>query len=275
MTVEGDRRLARRALLLLPRVRPANVKLPLLVLLHGLGETGDEKLGLRAWADRYGLINCYERLSRPPVVRTLEYGDFLSDGHAQLLNRALERQPFRAMALLCPVTPNVYRLPPTEKTIDRYADWLESRLLPAVRAAAPVALDSECTAIDGCSLGGYLSLEVFLRKPHLFGSVGAVQAAIGVSRARSYAERLAKAARSSKSKTAAVRLGTSTADPYRKANERLSKELSALGSDHTLEIHPGPHSQPWLREVGTLSMLFWHDREQAKRGCERRSWSRP
>ena len=265
--MEGDRRLARRALLLLPRRRRAEAKLPLLVLLHGLGETGSEKLGVRAWVDRYGLASSYERLVQPPVSRTLEHARYLSDGHLQSVNQALNEQPFSGMALVCPFTPNVYRMPSREQAIDRYADWLETRLLPAVRAEARVSSDRKCTAIDGCSLGGYLSLEVFLKKPRLFGALGAVQGAIGASAAPRYAERLAKAVHGDEPMATAIRLGTSTGDPYRKPNERLSRELSERGVENTLEVFPGPHDQPWLREIGTLGMLLWHDREFARRGC--------
>lgn len=260
---DQDRRLARRALLLLPRERPRDKRLPLLVLLHGLGETVDEDLGIHAWGERYGLVSSYERLSRPPVVRTLEKARYLTDDHLATVNRTLRQRPFSGMALLCPFTPNVYKLPPTGKTLDRYADWLESVLLPAVRKEAPVSDRCELTALDGCSLGGYVGLEVFLRKPHLFGSWGGVQSAIGPGAAPRYAERLAEAA--ADTNRAAIRLGTSTGDPYRKANESLSAALGKLGVTHTLEVHPGPHNQPWLREVGTLSMLLWHDRVWARR----------
>ncbi|MBN1612091.1 MAG: hypothetical protein JW940_36000 [Polyangiaceae bacterium] len=267
LTVEGDRRLAHRALLLLPRKRPADAQLPLLVLLHGLGETGNEQLGIRAWVDRYGLASCYDRLVHAPVSRTLEHRNYLSDEHVRSLNQALHKQPFSGMALLCPFTPNVYRMPSRQQAVDRYAEWLETRLLPAVRARAPVSSDRKCTAIDGCSLGGYLSLEVFLRKPHLFGALGAVQGAIGASTAPKYAERVAKVLQRREPIATAIRLGTSTGDPYRKPNERLSAELLARGLENTLEVLPGPHNQPWLREIGTLSMLLWHDRAFARRGC--------
>ena len=66
LRLDGDPKLARRALVLVPRHVPPAAKLPLLVLLHGLGETGNELLGIHAWGDRYGLVRCYERLRRPP-----------------------------------------------------------------------------------------------------------------------------------------------------------------------------------------------------------------
>jgi pimeloyl-ACP methyl ester carboxylesterase len=254
----GDRKLARRALLLLPAAHDGRRDLPLLVLLHGLGETHDEEAGLRAWSERYGLVSAFQRLLRPPIERTLPKSRYLEDACLDRLNSELRLQPFSGMAFVCPITPNVYQWPSTREALDRYSDWIESALLPAVRKAAGIDALRPATAIDGCSLGGYVSLEVFLRKPALFSRVGMVQGAIGVARARGYAERLAQI--SAEYGSLGLRLGTSTADPYRKPNEVLSKELLKRGIRHTLEVHPGPHDQPWL-EVGTLSMLYWHDRQ--------------
>ena len=41
---------------------------PLVVLLHGLGETADPRAGAYAWWERYGLQTCYERLFAQPVA---------------------------------------------------------------------------------------------------------------------------------------------------------------------------------------------------------------
>src|SRR5688572_29689547 len=76
LKVEGDRTLGRRFVLLVPRHRAPDRRLPLLVLLHGLGETHDERLGAHAWVVRYGLLEAYARLRRPPVARTSRRGDF-------------------------------------------------------------------------------------------------------------------------------------------------------------------------------------------------------
>ena len=64
MKLEGQRDLARRAVVLVPRDVPADTRVPLLVLLHGLGETTSESAGVRAWIDRYGLVSCHRRLQR-------------------------------------------------------------------------------------------------------------------------------------------------------------------------------------------------------------------
>ena len=262
LDLEGDRRLARRARLLVPKNVARGAKVPVLVLLHGLGETVNAQLGLRAWTDFYGLTTAYERLRRPPVNRTLSRARYLDDQRRDRINEALARRPFRDLALVCPFTANVHRLPPRERSLDRYADWIADVLLPAVRDRAPVGSTAAATGLDGCSLGGYIALEVFLRRPSVFGTFGMVQSAIGAERGPAYAERIAAAFERTGPRP--VHLETSSLDPYRRANERLSRELTARGIDHDLDVIPGPHDQPWLREVGTLEMLRWHEARLAR-----------
>jgi pimeloyl-ACP methyl ester carboxylesterase len=259
LLLDGDKSLARRSLLLVPKhARPAE-KLRVLVLLHGLGETGNELLGIHAWGDRYGLVKSYERLRTPPVERTLPRLRYFTDEHLTQVNKSLTQKSFRGMALLCPVTPNPYKLQPAAKTLDRYAEWIEKTLLPAARDKADIGTGPEFTGLDGCSLGGYVGIETFLRKPELFGTFGGVQAAFGAPTAILYAKKLAEAIRQVGPRS--IRAGTSSADPYKKANEVLSNELHKLDVPNTLSVLPGPHNQPWLREVGTLDMLLWHDRQ--------------
>lgn len=259
LVLDGDRKLARRSLLLVPRHVKPGAKLPLLVLLHGLGETGNELSGIHAWGDRYGLVKAYERLRRPPIERLYPKQPWFSEAHLERVNASLEKRPFRGLAIACPVTPNPHRPGPAARVLDRYADWLEHTLLPAVRERAPVAEGSKSTGLDGCSLGGYVGVEVFLRKPHLFGTFGGVQAAFSVPAALAYAERIARAIKDDGPRP--IHLETSSADPYKKANQALSKKLGELGVPNELSVLPGPHNQPWLKEVGTLQMLLWHARK--------------
>jgi len=258
LVLDGNPKIARRSLVLVPKGIAAGKKLPVLVLLHGLGETGNELLGIHAWGERYGLVRAHERLKRPPIAKLAPKQPWLSDEHRTLLNQSLAKRPFRGVILVCPVTPNPHRLQPAKKTLDWYADWIEKTLLPAVRERTPAAAGARNTGIDGCSLGGYVGIEVFLRKPHLFGSFGGVQAAFSVPGALVYAERLARAVADVGPRP--IRLGTSGADPYKRANQALAKKLDELGVPNELSVPPGPHNQPWLKEIGTLDMLLWHDR---------------
>ncbi len=257
LRLPGDPRVARRALVLAPAHVPPGTRLPMLVLLHGLGETVDERLGIHAWGERYGLVRAYERLLRPPFERTLARQRYLTDEHRDAINRALSAAPFRGMVLVCPFTPNPWKLDGAH-TIGRYADWLVGTLLPAVRDRVPVIEGRGACGLDGCSLGGYVGIEVFLRKPESFGVLGVVQAAISKAGAAQYARRIADAV--AKAGPCPVHVETSTGDPYRAACEELGRHLGIAGLPHDLKVIPGPHDQPWLREIGTPELLLWHDR---------------
>jgi enterochelin esterase-like enzyme len=162
------------------------------------------------------------------------------------------------MVLACPVTPNPYRAGGA-RAIARYADWIEEVLLPAVRERAPMAAGPEGTGLDGCSLGGYVAVEVFLRKPELFATLGSVQGALNTASAVRYADGIARAIERVGARP--LHLETSSDDPYRRANEALSRALRERGVPNELRVPPGPHDQPWLREVGTLELLLWHERQ--------------
>ncbi len=262
LVLSGDPKIARRSLLLMPKHLPKGTRVPLLILLHGLGETGNELLGIHAWGERYGLVSSYERLRRAPVERVFPKLRYLTDEHQARLNKSLEKKPFAGLCLVCPVTPNPYKVGPAERTLDRYTEWIADTLLPAVRERAPVLTDPRSTGLDGCSLGGYVGVEVFLRRPELFGSFGGIQSAFGVPLAQNYADRIAAAIR--RVGPRAIRVATSSGDPYRRANEALSQRLDELGVPNVLSVLPGPHNQPWLREIGTLELLRFHDRQLAR-----------
>jgi enterochelin esterase-like enzyme len=258
LKLDGSRDLARRAVVLVPRDIAAGSHAPLLVLLHGLGETKSEDAGVRAWIDRYGLVTSYARLKNPPVAPETRRGD-LTALRAREINDELSRRPFAGNAVLvCPFTPNIWRLPEPHKALDRYADWIADVLLPEVRAKTPADPSPARAGIDGCSLGGFIGLEVFLRKPQLFAAWGGVQSALGEGAAPSVARRLAGALASAGARR--LHVETSTGDAFYRGNLALSRELEKKGVPHDLSVLPGPHDQPFLREAGTLEMLLWHDR---------------
>ena len=245
---------AKRALILVPAHGPPGRTYPGLLLLHGRGEVGDELAGIHAWRGPYGLAESYGRLLRSPVRLDAEQSEFMRRPQLDALNAALLRTPFDGLVLICPVTPNPHAEGQPERVLDQYAEWIEDTLLPAVRARAPLG-GAPRLGIDGCSMGGYVAAEVFVRKPQLFQTFGVVQPAIGEFRVARYARHLAAATQAG---LAGIHLQSSTRDPYRQATEALGRQLERLGARHTLSLLPGPHDQRWLRATGTLAMLAWH-----------------
>lgn len=252
--VAGDRALGRRFLLCVPKYVPRSTKLPLLVLLHGLGETVDETTGVHAWIERYGLGSAFDRLRRPPAARTWKQRKDFSDERVAAVNADLMRAPFEGFAIACPYTPKATK--PAE--LDTYAQWIVDVVVPRAKSEIAIYDDPRMIALDGCSLGGFVGAEVFTRTPQSFGAWGGVQSAISEGTAEKYAERLARAEADAGPKP--IHLLTSTEDVFRKGNEKLAAELEKRNVHAELLVLPGWHDQPWLREAGSLEMLLWHDR---------------
>ena len=258
LTVAGDRRIGQRFTLLVPK-HVGGARVPLLVALHGLGETHDQRLGAYAWIERYGLGSSYDRLLEPPVAPVSRKATHWNADRLAEVNRILAEAPFRGLAIACPYTPNVSKAPQGRgAALDTYADWIVEEVIPRARREANVFEDAAHTYLDGCSLGGYVGIEVFLRKAAHFGAWGSVQGAIGRHRVAGYAERLAQVVKDLGPR--AIHLETSSGDPFRQVNEELSKALKGRGVPHDFIAPPGPHNQPFLRDSGTLEMLLWHDR---------------
>ncbi|HEY4116426.1 MAG TPA: hypothetical protein VGM56_01170 [Byssovorax sp.] len=256
VAVEGPAAFGGKFLLYAPRNTPVGVRFPLVVLLHGKGETSDFDLGRSAWEARYGLTSSVARLRHAPILATPHRSDWTA-ARLAAVNAELATRPYAGLAFACPFTPDLAKLPLPAATLDRYAAWLADVVVPAARANAPVFGDAARTHLDGCSLGGFVGLEVFVRRPEAFGAWGGVQSAFGPQRAAPYAELLA---RITQARPHALHVETSEADPFRDANVALSRELTARRVPHELRLLPGQHDQPWLREAGTIEMLHWHDR---------------
>lgn len=263
LALEGDKRLATRVAIFAPNHLAPDEKVPLLVLLHGLGETWNQGVGAFAWVERYGLGTAYARLRRPPVTRTSRQVSLLPDARLAALNASLAALPFRGLAIACPYTPNVVKQPDPAAALDTYASWIADVVVPRARKEAPVIADAAHTYLDGVSLGGYLGIEVFLRRPDAFGALGCVQSAMSPLKVPAYAEKLAAI------HAAAVKAGrppptfhieTTESDPMLGLNRALSDELTRRGVANDFVVLPGSHDQTFLREAGSMEMLLWHDR---------------
>jgi hypothetical protein len=261
LAVPNAGRFGKSCLLLRPARVPEIAPLPVLILFHGLAETEREALGIHAWNDRYGLPEAYARLVSPPVVRTLPNKRYLSDARLSEINDELARSPLPDVSIVCPFAPNPFKENPSAPLLDSYAAYIEHALLPAMRAAAPTLPGPEHLGIDGVSLGGYVSLEIFLRRPELFGVVGTMQGAFGKSLAEVYARRIAELVKRLGPRR--IHVTTTTFDPFREASQWFVQRLKERGLDATLSLAEGPHDQTFLREAGSLEMLLFQARALA------------
>lgn len=228
----------------------------LLILLHGRGEADSVGLALKAWSHLYGMCESYARLKTPPLTAVSKQPRW-EEARASEMNASLRVRPFQGFAVICPVTPNPAAFGDRTALYRAYSEWLVTDLAKTVRQRLPSV--GKRIGLDGCSMGGALAFELFLERPSDFRSFGTVQAAIGTERAKQLARRF-KALAASQA-LPRLHLLTSSGDPYRQAIEQLHYDLR--GSDATaasLEVIAGPHNQPWLRQMGTLAMLLWHDR---------------
>jgi pimeloyl-ACP methyl ester carboxylesterase len=262
LDVPGDRAFG-RALLFLPRPLPSSPKL--LVLLHGLGETHDQHVGSRAFAERYGLLSAVARLSHPPLGRTHQAQDYFGAGRLEELNLRLSQRPYQSPVLLCPFTPNPYKAG-GEAVLERYVGFLTGRLKNEVEQRVGTTFTPSRCMISGVSLGGYIALEVFLRKPELFCALGTAQGAFGQGQAARYAAGIEGA--SQRLGPRRVEILTSSFDPYRRPNELLHQQLMKRKQASRLRVSPGPHDQRWLKESGTIEMLLSADDVFAGVGSE-------
>jgi pimeloyl-ACP methyl ester carboxylesterase len=239
----------RRFVLVMPRWQNADSPIPLVVFLHGLGETTNERLGAYAWVEKYGLGSAWQRLKRAPIERTSKRGEWTEARLAEV-NSELAARPFRGFAMACPFMPN----PKGAADLDDYAKWLEGTLIPSCRKEANVIADAKHTYLCGVSLGGYVSLEMLARLPTVFGAWAGVQTAIGTWAATGYADKIARSA------PIPMLLLTSTQDQWRSSSEALAAAFDAKKIVKTYRVIPGPHDQAWLREAGTIEALHWLDR---------------
>lgn len=250
LALPGDQAFG-RALLAVPRQLPQTPEL--LLLLHGLGETVEQTMGARAFAERYGLLGAVARLTHPPLALVDPKHDYFGEGRLDELNQRLAAQPFRCPVLLCPFTPNTYK-PGGDEVLARFAKFVTGPLKAEAERRVGASFPTPRCMISGVSLGGYLAIELFLRYPEAFCAVGSAQGAFGPQQAARYAKGVEQAcARVGRRR---VEILTSSFDPYRKNNELFQQHLRQRRQAARLRVSPGPHDQRWLNESGVIEMLL-------------------
>lgn len=239
----------RRFTLIFPKYLDPDQRMPLVVLLHGLGETGDPKLGAYAWLSAYGAGAAWQRMKRAPIERTSKRGEW-TDARLAEVNGDLEKRPFHGFAIACPHMPNMQ----TSPELDAYAKWIEGALVPRCRKETQTLEDVDHTFLGGVSLGGWISLEMMARIGHVFGAWAGVQTAINATSGAKFAAMLEKQSKKP------LFLLTSEQDHWKTGSDSLANGFKEKGMPYDYRVIPGPHDQPWLREAGTIETLYWLDR---------------
>jgi enterochelin esterase-like enzyme len=250
-TFEGDR----RAVVLVPRGLVAGTKLPVLVALHGMGETTSAERGAHGWLDVYDVDRAIDRLRHPPLVPQDFQGLVTPERLAQI-NGELATRGYQGLVVVCPYLPK--EIGSNDLPYDAYGKWLGEVLLPRVRAETPALDGASNTGIDGVSLGGITALRIGLARADLFGVVGALQPAVNDL---DVADALADALQQQLG-SRPLRVITSTEDAYRATLEGLHAKLDARKVPHEFLVTEGPHDYVWNKGPGALEMLLFHDRAQ-------------
>lgn len=241
-----------RALLLAP---PSKAPLPLLVALHGRGESGRGlAIGAHAWRDDYSLDVLDQKL-RAQTISETDLGQMVTPERLARLRGSLARAPYEGLVVACPYTPLVSDRSPAGA--EPFARFVWDKLLPRARREASAATSREKTGIDGVSMGGRLALLVGLQHPEVFGVVGALQPAIRVEEAELFTSLARDALRRA---PVGLRLVSSEGDPFLAAVRALSSSLRQASLEHELVVTPGPHDYAWNRGPGGAEMLLGQER---------------
>jgi hypothetical protein len=240
-----------RVVTLVPEPLAQGEKLPLLIALHGRGETSDPRRGAYGWLESYGLDASIAALRHPPLTPA-HFQGFVDPNRMAALNEDLRKRPFGGLVVACPA------LPPDigGERYEQMAGFFRDELLPRLRLETPIVGTKETTGIDGVSLGGISALRIGLPHPELFGVIGALQPAIIASPPEGpivdvILEKLGGRP---------LRLVTSDDDVYRGAIIATSETLRQKNVGHELLVTPGPHDYVWNKGPGGIEMLLWHDR---------------
>ncbi len=224
---------------------------PVLIALHGRGETRSLEAGAGSWRVDYEMGRGDARLRSPPLVAE-DLKGFVRPARLEAINAALRGTPYRGVRVVSPFTPDLIRAGASEAA--GFASFLIEELLPAARGGGG---RPERTGIDGVSLGGRLSLLVGLSHPEIFGAVGAMQPAVRRSEVPAF---VALAVAASRVRAQVVRLVTSQEDPFRPVVHLLGEALAQAGVAHAVQETPGPHDYAWNQGPGSVETLLWYDR---------------
>jgi hypothetical protein len=248
-----------KAIVLVPRGGDSAMRYPVLVALHGRGESvRGVEMDARGWVDDYDLGRAISRLRSPPLMRE-DFRGFVDDARLARINASLATRPFRGLVVVCPWVPDILssRDRPNLDAALPFGNFVAEQLLPRVLAETPALDERTATGIDGVSLGGRASLVVGLAHADRFGAIGTLQAAVQDNEQGVFAARARAALASGPLR---LRLVTSDRDPFAGAIAQLHIAFDEGRIEHDYLVIPGPHDYAFNRGPGGIEMLLWHDR---------------
>ena len=256
MDFTASERGPQKALVLTPRWGEPGERYPLLIALHGRGESNRGlDVGARGWTRDYYLDRALARLRHPPLSSNDLFG-VASEADLARLNESVRTKPFRGLVVVCPYTPDVLSTPALDAA-EPFAEFLIKNLLPRIRKDFPVETTAKATGIDGVSLGGRVAMLAGFSRIESFGAIGTLQAAVRTGEADAFA---ALASRALKKSPLPMRILTSDRDPFRPTLEALAKGINAAGAKAEYACVTGPHDYVFNQGPGSYEMLLWHDR---------------
>ena len=268
MSFDKSRGGPQKAVVIIPTWVTTENPAPLLVALHGLGESNRGlDVGAWAWARDYWLDRCLTRLQSPPLQKR-DTLNIATDSHLDTINQSIQRHPWRGLVVVCPYTPDILTegsLNESSTAVSEFARFVVENLVPDVESAFPVIGGRSATGIDGVSLGGRMAMLVAAARPEAFRSLGTIQAAVR--------DREVQSAASIVQKTwdkpvhpDTLRILTSVDDPFLPALRNLAKKLESTGLQANFDAVPGGHNYEFNRGLGGYHMLLWHDKVLRTKG---------
>ena len=235
--------------------KPRRKKLPMVIALHGRGETAKPpRQGAFGWPSDYGLRAWLEASAEGPVDPSMLSGI----GDPRVLAKANARwrkEGAPDVCFVCPYYTDVEAHRPDDaRPLMRY---LAEQVVPWAHGALPIEASPAMTSIDGVSLGGYLALRTACEYPTLFRAVGGLQPAMNRSDVGAWRRRLDRAWAANPGLE--LRLLTSDGDFFQEGVDGLHHALAAAGRKHRyLRVH-GPHDYLFNRTFGSLALIDFHE----------------
>ena len=246
-------------LVVVPAFASDTRRLPVLVTMHGLGESRKgPKRGARGWVDDYWLTKALERLTKPPLT-TADFRDRVDPKRLERINATLVAQPYHGLIVVCPYTP-MELLQGEHGFTDAsvLASFVVDKLLPKVYAETPAIGTAATTGVDGVSLGGRGAVLTGLTRAESFGVVGGLQPAFDSSEVAGLVTQALSARQ--RHPGLVIRLLSSSQDYYLKPTKAISAAFTKAGVNNYLNVVAGDHSYEFNRGPGVYEMLLLHDR---------------